>query len=186
MNHIFKSLVFKILTYLPNKLGDLLYHALQKKLNKNKIIYKINSSKKSFESAMKILNDNNIQIYGKNLLELGSGWAPIIPYFFIYMGNIKKVITFDINKHYDFKTILKLNTYFENQLNITIPVNKNSNYNIPSTVVYYPNTNLTNETSFSDEKIDFIFSRYVLEHISPNDIYTMHDNFSKKIFKPFY
>ncbi len=186
MNHIVKSLVFKILTYLPNKLGEQLYHSLQKKLNKNKIIYKINSSKKSFESAIKILNNNNIQIYDKNLLELGSGWAPIIPYFFIYMGNIKKVVTYDINKHYDLKTILKLNTYFENQLNITIPINKNSNYNIPSNILYYPYTNLTNQTSFNDEKIDLIFSRYVLEHISPNDIYKMHDNFSKKISKPFY
>lgn len=186
MNHIFKSLVFKILTYLPDKLGNQLYHFLQKKLKKNKIIFKINSSKKSFDNAMKILNDNNIQIYGKNLLELGSGWAPIFPYFFVYLGKIKKVITYDINKHYDFKTNLKLNAYFNDHLNIKIPVNKNTKYNIPNTVVYYPHTNLTNETSFSDEKIDFIFSRNVLEHISPNDIYTMHDNFTKKISKPFY
>ncbi len=186
MNHIIKSLIFKILSLLPNKTGEFFYHTLQKNLNRNKIIYKINSSKKSFESAMKILNDANVQIYDKNLLELGSGWAPIIPYFFIYIGNIKKVVSYDINNHYDFKTISRLNAYFENQLNFPIPTNKNLKFNIPSSIYYYPYTNLADPNSLIGENIDFIFSRFVLEHISPNDIYKIHDNFSKKIKKPFY
>ena len=79
MNHKIKSLIFKSLDVLPNKIGYGIYHQLQKFLNRNSIHNKIKTNDRSVDEAMKILADANIERKNKVIFELGSGWAPIIP-----------------------------------------------------------------------------------------------------------
>lgn len=185
MNHKVKSLIFKSLDILPNKIGYGVYHQLQKFLNRNSINYKIKTNDRSFKDALKILAEANIELKDKTIFELGSGWAPIIPYFFMYFEHAKKVVTYDINEHYDPKTIAKLNQYFKSEFKIDVATEKGT-YDLPSNISYYPNKNLAEVGSISNEAVDLIFSRFVLEHIPPKELAEIHRNFAKNLPKPFY
>ncbi|WP_046745264.1 class I SAM-dependent methyltransferase [Kordia zhangzhouensis] len=185
MNHKIKSFIFKTLDLLPSKLGFGIYHQLQKFLNRNSVHYKIKTNDRSFKEALQILAEADIELKDKTVLELGSGWAPIIPYFFLYFENAKNVVTYDINEHYDSKTIVKLNNYFKSTFNIEVATEK-GNYPLPHPISYYPNKNLAISKTLSDEPVDLIFSRFVLEHIPPNDLEKIHQNFAQSLLKPFY
>ncbi len=185
MNHKIKSLIFKSLDILPNKIGYGIYHQLQKFLNRNSVNYKIKTNDRSFQEALKILTEANIELKDKTVFELGSGWAPIIPYFFTYFAEASNVVTYDINEHYDAKTIAKLNVYFKNEFQIDVATEKGT-YRLPNTIKYYPNKNLANVDALSNDAVDLIFSRFVLEHIPPAELLRIHENFVQKLPKPFY
>lgn len=186
MNHKLKSLLFKTLSMLPNRFGYGIYHWLQKFLNRNSVYHKIKTNDNSFKEALSILEKANISVKDKNILEIGSGWSPIIPYFFKYFEKAKAVYTFDINKHYDKKVILKLNDYFESQFSTTVKVDTNKKYPLPEAVYYYPKTDLASTVNFPEKQIDLIFSRFVLEHVPPEALKKMHENFAQQLQKPFY
>jgi hypothetical protein len=185
MNHKIKSLIFKSLDILPNKIGYGIYHQLQKFLNRNSVNYKIKTNDSSFKDALKILAAADIQLKDKTIFELGSGWAPIIPYFFLYFEKASNVVTYDINEHYDTKTIAKLNAYFKSEFKIDVATEKGT-YQLPKYIEYYPNKNLANSGSLSSDPVDFIFSRFVLEHIPPEELLKIHENFAQKLPKPFH
>lgn len=186
MNYKVKLFIFKFLSFLPKGFGNFLYHYSQKLIQRNKIIYKINSSEASYKTAVNILAKNNISISNKNMLEIGSGWAPIIPYFFVYYSSIKKVFTFDINKHYDTYSIKKLNTYFNNKLTDDTSLVIDYKNKLPPFINYFPHTNLASSKCIINKEIDLIFSRNTLEHIPPNEIYKIHQNFSLQLSKTYY
>ena len=186
MNHHIKTQIFKFLSILPNKAGNYLYHTLQTILNRNSFNHKIISSNNSFKSAVDILRETDIDISNKNMLEIGSGWAPIMPYYFFFNANVGKVCSYDINEHYHKKSIVKLNSYFESQYDLDIPLNKKTKYNLPDFISYYPNTDLAKLNTTFNDKVDFIFSRNVLEHITPDDILKIHSIFKSKFQHEFY
>jgi hypothetical protein len=185
MNHKTKSFIFKSLDVLPNSLGYSVYHQLQKFLNRNSVNFKVKTNDRSFKEALAILAKEGIALEGKTVLELGSGWAPIIPYFFTHFAKVSRVVTYDINEHYDPKTIHKLNAYYKTHYHIEIPA-ENGKYPLPSNVNYYPKTNLANTKLQFDAHIDFVFSRFVLEHIPPEDLLKIHQNLAKALPKSSY
>ncbi|MFK7750731.1 MAG: methyltransferase domain-containing protein [Kordia sp.] len=178
MNHKTKSLIFKTLNVLPNALGYGIYHQLQKFLNRNSVNFKIKTNDRSFKEAMIILEKEGIDLEEKTVLELGSGWAPIIPYFFTHFADVSRVSTYDINEHYDSKTIAKLNAYYKEHYKINI-ASESGKYALPSNVKYYPKTNLADSSIRLNEHIDLVFSRFVLEHIPPEDLLKIHQSFAK-------
>ncbi|PTX61417.1 methyltransferase family protein [Kordia periserrulae] len=185
MNHKAKSFIFKSLDILPNSLGYGIYHQLQKFLNRNSVNFKIKTNNRSFKEALEILEKENISLKDKTVLELGSGWAPIIPYFFTNFAEVERVVTYDINEHYDAKTIAKLNSYYKENYQIDIAAEKGK-YPLPSNVTYYPKTNLAAENTQLNEQIDLVFSRFVLEHISPEDLLQIHQSFANILPKSAY
>jgi len=184
MKHYIKSTIFKTLSLLPNKIGYFLYHKIQSVLGKSNIQTKINSSKISFDCAINILNKTEIQISNKNMIEIGSGWLPIMPYYFKYYGKVNRIDTYDLNKHYQKKEISKLNNYFKKSFSVNISAN--SKYNLPKFVNYYPKKNLLNIHNIEHNDIQLVFSRNVLEHIAPNDILKIHKNLNKIIPHKYY
>ncbi len=185
MNHKTKSFIFKTLDVLPNTLGYGIYHQLQKFLNRNSVNVKIKSNDRSFKEALEILKKQNIEVEDTTILELGSGWAPIIPYFFTYFAKANCVVTYDINEHYDAKTINKLNAYYKSNYAIEIAA-ESGKYALPDKVTYYPKTNLADENLQGNEPVDLVFSRFVLEHIPPEDLLKIHQNFAKILPKSAY
>lgn len=177
MNHKLKTIVFKTLDLLPNRLGYLVYHKLQDIGTKLTFEDKIKSTESSYGLIKRILDQKEISLKNKTVVEIGSGWAPILPYLLVYDAGVKKVLTYDVNKHYQQKTIQQLNEIFKRKYNyevndsvVQLSLNKKVNY--------FPYTNVA-DADLKD--VDIVVSRFVLEHVTPVDIEKMHQSFADKL-----
>lgn len=175
-----KSFLFRFLEILPRKQGDEVYHQVQELFSNEDMDFKIKSSHNTFRTFQNITRENGIDIKNRVITELGSGWLPIMPYFFRYKGKAKKVETFDLNKHYQRKNIEKLNETFSKEYELEIRRDKESIYSLPEAIKYFPNSNILD---YDLTDCDVIFSRFVLEHLSPETITSMHFKF-KNDLKP--
>ena len=178
MKHTTKTRIFKSLSILPNKIGYGIYHFLQNIGGNQTLEYKIKSTKNTFEAVEKILKNNNIGIANKKIAELGAGWVPIFPYQLIIEGNAKRVDTYDINEHFNTKEINQLNSFYAN--NNEVVFEKKGKYNLLKGVTYFPNTNIFDGAI---QDVDLVLSRFVLEHVTPNDVSEIH-NFFYSNLKP--
>lgn len=177
MNHKLKTIVFKTLDLLPNRLGYLVYHKLQDIGTKLTFEDKIKSTESSYGLIKRILDQKEISLKNKTVVEIGSGWAPILPYLLVYDAGVKKVLTYDVNKHYQQKTIQQLNEIFKRKYNyevndsvVQLSLNKKVNY--------FPYTNVA-DADLKD--VDIVVSRFVLEHVTTVDIEKMHQSFADKL-----
>lgn len=174
----FKSFLFRLLEVLPKKQGDQVYHQVQRLLSNEDLGFKIRSAHNTFRTFQFITQEHEIKIKDKVLTEIGSGWLPIMPYFFKYFGKAKKVETFDLNSHYQRKNIEKLNEAFSEEYELEIRKVKESAYSLPEAINYFP------ESDILDHKLtdsDLIFSRFVLEHLRPETIKSMHLKFKREL-----
>ena len=144
------------------------------------MLLRVRSNHASYETLEGTLQECEFSLQGKKIMEIGSGWAPVMPYLMIYFGKAKSVTTFDINQHFSKKNINRLNQIFESYFEIQPNSEKNKPYAIPKTVEYFPKTNIINAEL---PEVDLVFSRFVLEHVTPKDIKAMHQKF-KKDLKP--
>jgi hypothetical protein len=174
MKHKNKTFLFKTLALLPNLIGDTLYHKLQRMSNANSVLSKIKSSEVTYDCLVKICEELKISLENKSILEIGSGWFPIMPYFFKYKFKVKDIFTYDINKHYHKKAILEFNSLFSRQYDCTIDVESNNKYGLPSGIDYFPSKNVIEEKL---PQVDLVFSRYVLSHATTEDVIGMHKKF---------
>ncbi len=176
MKHTTRTRIFKILALLPNRLGYPLYYFLQNFSSKSALEKKIQATKNSYEVAFKIFRENHINLEGKRVAELGSGWMPIFPYQLILEGNVNRVDTYDINGHYNLKQIKKVNDYYRTHEGFKIE--QKGKYQLHKAVYYFPKTNICNGDLKS---VDLIVSRFVLEHVPPKEIKKMHDFFNSNL-----
>ncbi|GIZ07480.1 hypothetical protein [Flavobacterium sp. UMI-01] len=181
MNHRIKTRIFKTLAIFPGSLGYSIYHFLQNIGSKKTLGDKIQSTRTTFNTIIRILNNNNISIEGCKIAELGSGWVPLLPYQFIFEGNVKSVDTYDINEHYNTKEIKKLNTFYSKDY--VFEVQKKGKYELHQSVNYFPKTNICKGKI---EDIDLIVSRFVLEHVPIESIKEMHQFFLSRLKKGSY
>ncbi len=173
-----KNTFFRILNMLPEKVGYSIYHRVQNCFDSNSTYYKINSSHNSYLTFERLAKEANISVLGKNVIEIGSGWLPLMPYFFKYMGKASRVETYDLNKHYNKHSIANLNLKFSEKFGISVKSAGNGKFNLPTGIEYYPKTNLT---QIPVKNAEIVFSRFVLEHVNPLDIKKMHQKFKKEI-----
>lgn len=177
MNHKSKTVLFKCLDVLPEQLGFYLYHKLQQLFAKDMIDYKIESTRKSLETIVRILNKNGFELKNKHIIELGSGWLPILPYLLKYNSNANRVDTYDINKHYKLSEIVKLNVLFSKKYGIP-PNTFDGVFQLPKDIRYFPYTDICNGDFIN---ADLAVSRFVLEHVSPESIIKIHETFREKL-----
>lgn len=173
-----KEGLFKILHYLPEKQGFHLYHKIQDLMNGENMLVRVKSSKGSYEVLEKILKESEFSLKGKKVLEIGSGWAPMMPYFLLYFGKSRSIATFDLNEHFSKKSISRLNEVFRSEYGVAPASSPKNSYGLPEEISYYPNTNLINATL---PEADLVFSRFVLEHVKPDDIFLMHQKLKKEL-----
>jgi hypothetical protein len=173
-----KNTLFQILNMLPDKVGYPLYHKIQEWFDRNSIHYKINSSHNSYLTFERLVKKTNISILGKSVIEIGSGWLPLMPYFFKYMGKASRVETYDLNQHYNKNNIANLNQEFSDKFGISVESERDGQFNLPEGIKYHPKKDLTKKPITNAE---FVFSRFVLEHISPLDIKKMHQKFKDEL-----
>lgn len=173
--HQKKTLVFQILDKLPSKLGYSIYHFLQKK-SFNEFDSIIESNTNSMKKIKSILDHSNIDLKNQKIIEIGSGWTPLMPFLFKNEFEVSKIITYDINRHYSNKRIELTAQHFKN---VNFESRKYSNLNLPNFIDYNPNKNIIDASIDKDVKL--IYSRFVLEHVTPSDIKKMHEKFYKEL-----
>jgi hypothetical protein len=171
MNHKLKTILFKSLSLLPNKVDDYCYHKIQSFFDKSTLEDRLKSVQPTYLRLSKVLKDLNIDLADKVVFEFGSGWFPSMPYFFKYKFGAKKVLTFDINEHFKKETVLELNKLFSKIYNCEIISNPDNKYRLPDGVEYFPNYNIVNKDI---PDVDVVFSRYVLSHMNENDVDALH------------
>jgi hypothetical protein len=177
MNHKSKTVLFKCLDVLPEQIGFYLYHKLQQLFAKDMIDYKIESTRKLLETILRILDKNGFELKNKHIIELGSGWLPILPYLLKYNSNANRVDTYDINKHYKLSEIVKLNVLFSKKYGIP-PNTFDGVFQLPKDIRYFPYTDICNGDFIN---ADLAVSRFVLEHVSPESIIKIHETFREKL-----
>lgn len=184
MYHKLKTIVFKTLNLFPSRLGYFMYHKLQEMGTKLTLEDKIKATERSYELIKRILNQKEILLENKTVAEIGSGWAPVLPYLLTCDAGVKKVLTYDVNKHYQKKTIHQLNEIFKKKYNHNHEANDSAlQLGLNKKVNYFPYTDVAN----ADLKdVDIIISRFVLEHVSPMEIKKMHQSFADKLKKGAY
>lgn len=170
MRHGTKTKIFKVLSVLPNKIGYGIYHFIQNIGGNHSLDSKVEATRKTYETVKEILNKNNVSIENKNIAELGSGWVPIFPYELITEGKAKKVDTYDVNEHFNRKQIEKLNTFYVNRFQTFFE--KRGEYDLLNGVTYFPKTSICKGDM---QDIDLVLSRFVLEHVTPQDLVDIHN-----------
>ncbi|SFC56209.1 class I SAM-dependent methyltransferase [Flavobacterium phragmitis] len=182
MKHYVKTYIFKTLSILPNSLGSKIYHQLQNFSENKNVEGKLKNTENTLNTLGSIFSNLKIDLQNKSAIEIGSGWLPISPYILIHKFKLKDVYTFDINKHYQTKKIQSFNYLFSKIYNCDITV-KNNQYSLPENVHYYPFQNIIDAEI---PKVDIVFSRFVLEHVTPEDIIEMHKKFKTSLPKGSY
>jgi hypothetical protein len=182
MKHTTKTFFFKTLDLLPSKIGYFLYDK-SRSFSDQSLESKIDLSEITINKLITICDDLKIDLKGKDIIEIGSGWFPIMPYFLKYKCLVKNIFTYDINQHYTKKGVLALNTIFSKKYNTPIEVAKDNKFNLPSGINYYPSVNIIKEKL---PKAAVIFSRYVLSHVNYDDLIGMHKKFKEDFTKGTY
>lgn len=173
-----KEGLFRILNLLPEKQGFYFYHKIQDAVNGENMLQRVKTNEPSFGLLQRLLQERGLSIEGKIILEIGSGWAPVMPYFMLYHGKAKSVSTFDLNRHYSKDSISRLNEVFESEYEIRVAQDKSKPYHLPENIAYYPYTNLIDADL---PEAELVFSRFVLEHVRPDDLTLMHEKFKREL-----
>ena len=173
--HQLKTFVLKVLDFLPTKMGFYLYYKIQAKSFKS-INKFIEPNLASYEKIKSILFKNDVLLKDKTIIEIGSGWIPLLPYFLKVKGNIDEVYTYDINRHYQQKNLDKCFDYISTNYKTDINLKIQGSLNLPEFIKYHPFTNIIHADM--PVNVDIVFSRFVLEHINPEDLISIH----KKLF----
>lgn len=167
MDHRFKTAIFKFLEILPSKIGDGLYHYLQRFKEKpisDEYMFQLDTIHRFVE----ILASKNLSFENKRIIEIGSGWLPILPYELIFKYKAKEVMTYDINNHYQRKKIYEFNKFYNQKCHTSL------SSDLPKTVKYFPRTNILSE-KIEAGSVGAVVTRNVLEHIQPDELYRIHE-----------
>ncbi len=168
MNHRLKSLVFKILEKLPRTIGDTLYHKLQR-LTAKSVQEEYGFQQATIKQFVIESGKLGLSFKEKKIVEIGSGWLPVLPYDLLFLYGAKEVLTFDINEHYQSKNIKKFNKFYVGHYPDATALSQT----LPDNVQYFPNKNIL-DTQIESGSIDVMTTRNVLEHISPGDQELIH------------
>ena len=178
MNHKRKTQLFHFLDLLPRRFGFALYHTLQRLADKKSLPQKIQPAEATFRNAQTILQQHGINLESSSIIEIGSGWLPSIPYFFLSEAKVAEVHTYDFNQHYNTNAITALNAVFKERFPKSFPPVQPNNYGLAQGVTYHPKTNLIHSALPNSA---LVFSRFVLEHVTPEDLREMHQKFKKEL-----
>lgn len=175
-----KNLFFRFMDLLPEGLGFRGYHFLQKKMGAVSLDQQIRSTTSSYQNFLRLTEKMKITIEGRKVLEIGSGWLPLLPYFFKFMGKADAVYTYDLNQHFDPKKVRSLNHRFSEEFGFKVAEEEKQPFGLPGDISYFPKTDISKA---SLPPVEVVFSRFVLEHVEPEAMLRMHQKFKRELKK---
>ena len=165
-----KAFVQAGLGALPPRLGDPLYHALQRRrgLRPNAVGHR--DLVRRLERALAA--EGAAGLPGRSVVELGSGWFPLTPLLLLARG-ARRVQTFDTAEHYSPARIRAAAAALlaEGEAHRVIEEAAGTG-RLPRSVVYRPRTRL--EAAEGVERADLGVSRFTLEHVPAETIAAIH------------
>lgn len=102
---------------------------------------------------------------GSRVLEIGSGWFPVIPIMLSLRGSDHIILT-DLTPHLDEVTFAAALEFLQTECGVSAISDRGNtlkDFGLTYIAPFRPD-------AVSDESIDFVISRAVLEHIPPDDI----------------
>lgn len=165
MNHKLRTLAFRTLELLPHRVGDYFYHQFQNAVAKP-VEVEYASQLDTIDRFVRVAADLGLTLEGKRIVELGSGWLPVLPYEFLFKHRAKEVLTFDINAHYQARNIQTFSRFFGRRNGVSV------GDVLPDPIRYFPRTNILERSDLRD--IDVLVTRNVLEHVRPTDLQLIH------------
>lgn len=196
-----KALIQRFLSSVP--LGEKTYFVGQR-LAGGFRQFRIDGKIHQGQRLLKCLNQAGADLNGKNVVEVGTGWSPIVPLLFWLYGQ-GECTTFDTSKYLKDKLVIEtarqiVNTpsaqltpdknpsslaFAERQGLLSILVGKNACAKdiLDVAQICYRAPADASKTEFDDESVDIVYSNTVLEHVPLAEIHGLFDE-SHRILKP--
>jgi len=130
----------------------------------------------NYERIKYLIEKSKGSLDGLTILEIGSGWFPIIPILLVRDG-AKKVFMSDLNVHMDDITFRETSEYLKKRYPNDEFIKNIENFKSLPIEYLAP----FNESIFPDKSLDVIMSRAVLEHISKSNIYNLFSSLYSKV-----
>jgi len=178
MKWMFKVAAQKVLGLMPPLVADPLYHGLQQGFRDIPIEI---DGQRSFmrEAASSLQEIRGKPLTGMRIVEVGSGWYPVLPLLLTRELGAATVFTFDVNHHYSPARIAKTARDLmgrveqlrgDSVLELTARTGK-----LPECIRYYPRTKIQDVSEIPGGPADLALSRSVLEYASPEEILAIHN-----------
>ncbi len=196
MNWRIKALLQKTLARVPY--GKSVHYALQRSLGGLRCL-NIDHRLRNAMRLVELLAEAGVDITGKTVVEIGSGWAPIVPTYFYLLG-AGRCISYDLNRYLKEILIRQMLDQFGvhiDQIVSTRPTQdreiRDRYTNLAATkgvedvlrilkMDYRAPANAC-QTGLPDGSVDVLFSNLVLEHVPPSVIEGLFRE-ARRILKP--
>jgi len=177
MKWIVKAAVQQILAAMPARVADPIYHGLQQYVRG--IHVDIKGQRRFIEEVALLLEDiRGKTLSGLRIVELGSGWFPVLPLLLVREFGVASVQTFDVNQHYSSARIATAaREIMETVMHLREdPVLKQTALtgHLPDSIHYYPRTRIQHILELRSGLAELALSRSALEYIAPEDIRDIH------------
>lgn len=168
-----KAAIQRAIARLPVPLGDWVYHGLQGlRGGVNPEVARHVGFIDQVQSLRERLGEPPLA--GLGVVELGSGWSPLTPMVLLRRG-ARSVDTFDLNRHYSRARIRAAAAAVSQCLGPCDALGlAASTGSLPPAIRYHPHTDLGNHAP--PDPAHLAVSRFVLEHVRPEDIVRIHRN----------
>jgi SAM-dependent methyltransferase len=152
-----------------------------------------------WQLSLKYLRDVNFDVRGKTVVEIGTGWQPVLPICFSLAG-ARRIITFDIVRHLDVGLTFRMMGLLETHLDTIAHASGNSAERVRRSYqklrqvgnvqtllkraqVKYCAPADARETCLPPGSVDLIYSNSVMEHV-PKDVILELMRESFRILRP--
>jgi hypothetical protein len=157
----------------PAVIADPVYHGLQHLTGG--LAINVAGSTAFLDRAERLLREQSgTGFEGKRVVELGSGWSPIVPLLLLQRG-AAEVHSFDLNAHYSRGRIKAAARAVQADApSVGADLRRvASTGRLPAEVVYHPRTPIE-RAALAPGSVDVALSRFVLEHVPPDDLVAIH------------
>ncbi|MDX1984646.1 MAG: hypothetical protein SFV51_30520 [Bryobacteraceae bacterium] len=175
MNWRAKSLIQNLVSTLPPRLGDPVYHAVQGARGLRPDTGQQLAFLTRMAQSIERLQGRSVE--GGRFVELGSGWFPVTPLFLMACG-AASVETFDVSRHYSAQRICLAAAALQKAVaglaGHPVLTGAEQTGKLPEGIRYHHTVPLQEFTHLAPGSIDTAFSNAVLAYIPPHIIERIH------------
>src|ERR1019366_2180465 len=177
MKWVVKAAVQQVLGSMPGQVADPIYHGFQQLVGTMHI--DIHEQRLFIEEVAALLEDiRGKTLSGLRIVELGSGWFPVLPLLLVREFGALSVDTYDVNRHYSparvaatAREIMKVSAHLKGDfvLEQTALTGR-----LPDSIRYHSRTSLQHVKEICGGPADLALSFDVLQYVAPATVREIH------------